>query len=234
MPVLKTIWPNLTSGWKASTNALAQDAASLAFYNRRELSKLLDKRGMPLAALAPYPAAIQTQLVLSWLRANAVQLSGQPGLTTTLPLLLAGAGKNTELALTMAEDSQVRVWLRLYQQRLWLYHQPAAAADLCIKWSGALPLQLSDSTLSCTGPPPHGLQVVVKAGNARVQLANRRHHSQLIKLMQQHGIPSWERSRTPQIYNQQGLLLALGDTALCPQAQELGLEWQPSWRLLCS
>ena len=228
IPVLTGIWPEWASGWRASEQALADEARALAFFTRREIDALLDDKGLALERLTPYPPQVQIQMLLGWLWACGLQPPGHHNLA--VPLLLEGRGTNTSLALRPVDDPGESAWLRLYQGRLWLHSLLPEPEVLDRHWDGCNSLALPGSRLECAQLPEGGVRVLLDGGDARVRLPARDHHTSLTKLMQQLGIPTWERALTPQIYHRDRLI-AIGDAPVHKQARELGLTWRPGWRL---
>jgi len=82
--------------------------------------------------------------------------------------------------------------------------------------------------LSATALTDAALTVRFRQGGERFQPAGRRHSQELKKLLQEAGIPPWERERLPLLYREEKLLAVVGlgvaaELAVAPD--ELG--WQP-------
>ncbi len=108
-------------------------------------------------------------------------------------------------------------------------------------WDGQKPLPLPRGCgrLQLLGPAIHDpvqWRVSLRQGGERMQLAGRKHHHQLKKLLQAAQLPPWERKALPLIHDQNGTLLAAGDQWLSQamldwlQTHGLALHWHRPWR----
>ena len=81
-----------------------------------------------------------------------------------------------------------------------------------LTWDGRAPLRLPHGTLNYHGPPPPAAwRVSPRRGGERLCLPGRQHHHALKDLLQQHGLPPWERRQLPLLWDADGELLAAGD-----------------------
>ena len=81
-------------------------------------------------------------------------------------------------------------------------------------WDGREPLTLPNGdTLTLLGAEafPAPLQVHSRRGGERILLPERGHHHTLKHVLQEQGIPPWERARMPLLSTDDGILLAAGD-----------------------
>ena len=108
-------------------------------------------------------------------------------------------------------------------------------------WDGSKPLTLPAGAgqLQLLGTRlPQGLrwQVSLRQGGERIQLAGRKHHHSLKKLLQAAQLPPWERKTLPLILDEKGQLLAAGDQWISQplqdwlKAHDLALHWHRPWR----
>jgi tRNA(Ile)-lysidine synthase len=74
----------------------------------------------------------------------------------------------------------------------------------------------------------HALTVRWRQGGETCQLAGHRHHVELRKLLQQSGVPPWERERLPLIYADEALA-AIGDRWVC--APFAAAPDEPGWQI---
>jgi tRNA(Ile)-lysidine synthase len=78
---------------------------------------------------------------------------------------------------------------------------------------------------------PDGVQVGFRQGGERCRPAGRRHHHSLRKLLQEAGVPPWERRRLPLLYAGERLA-AVADLWICepfaaaPGEAGLRIHWQ--------
>jgi tRNA(Ile)-lysidine synthase len=93
------------------------------------------------------------------------------------------------------------------------------------EWDGTAPIGLPDGgTLSLEGAPRFDATVQVRArvGGERIVLPGRTHSYQLKHVLQERGLPPWERARLPLLFAPDGMLLAAGtDILAAPFAQWL-------------
>ncbi len=66
-------------------------------------------------------------------------------------------------------------------------------------------------TLQCGADPPPALIAHARRGGERIRLPGRSHSHSLKHVLQDLGVPPWERSRLPLLSNADGQLLAAGD-----------------------
>ncbi|MEK7207818.1 MAG: tRNA lysidine(34) synthetase TilS, partial [Pseudomonadota bacterium] len=112
---------------------------------------------------------------------------------------------------------------------------------LCLLWDPSMSLEIPGSGLRLRSEPVIGaglsrarigharLTVRLRQGGEICQLAGRRHHHKLKKLLQEAGIPPWERGRLPLVYADDDLA-AIGDRWVCePYAARTD---ELSWKLV--
>ena len=58
------------------------------------------------------------------------------------------------------------------------------------------------------------LRVHARQGGERIRLPGRDHHHALKRVLQERGVPPWERQRLPLLSDPEGTLLAAGDQVL--------------------
>jgi tRNA(Ile)-lysidine synthase len=83
-----------------------------------------------------------------------------------------------------------------------------------VDWDGRMPLVLPDGgTLHLDGANAFPATVTVRArqGGERIRLPGREHTHALKHVLQDAGIPPWERPRLPLLFDPGGALLAAGD-----------------------
>ena len=90
-------------------------------------------------------------------------------------------------------------------------------------WDGTTPLALPDGgTLALEGAPRFDATVQARArvGGERIVLPGRRHSHQLKHVLQERGLPPWERARLPLLFATDGTLLAAGTDILAASFAE--------------
>ena len=91
---------------------------------------------------------------------------------------------------------------------------PAADTHWSDTWDGRLPLVLPDGgTLALEGADAFDapLRVRLRQGGERIVLPSRTHSHALKHVLQDLGVPPWERRRLPLLSDAAGNLLAAGD-----------------------
>ena len=91
---------------------------------------------------------------------------------------------------------------------------PALPVDWSDTWDGRTPLVLPDGgSLALDGTPAFDapLQVRPRLGGERITLPGRTHTHALKHVLQDLGIPTWERERMPLLFDADEVLLAAGD-----------------------
>ena len=108
------------------------------------------------------------------------------------------------------------------------------ADDFSQLWNGAQPLQLpTGDSLHLQGVAHFDapLRVHARQGGERIQLPHRAHSHALKQVLQDAGMPPWQRARLPLLASDSGELLAAGDVILSARmqawlaAQSAQLQW---------
>ena len=89
--------------------------------------------------------------------------------------------------------------------------------DWATTWDGSAPLPLpGGGALRLDGAERFEMPVRVHArrGGERIRLPGRDHHHALKQVLQDRGVPPWERERLPLLSDADGALLAAGDRVL--------------------
>ncbi len=113
--------------------------------------------------------------------------------------------------------------IRRWRDLLWAGPQrPALPEDWMASWAGDAPLPLPSGESLQLQPSRRfdsPVQVRVRHGGERLRLPGRNHHSDLRHVLQDLGIPPWQRTRLPLLFATDGELLAAGDLALSATLQ---------------
>ena len=220
MPLLRERWPHADSAFAHSASLGAATADALAHLDDAALDALVDDNTLPVAALQALPPDARARLLRRWIR------------HLDLPPLPADGVRRIDLELLPAagdrvphydwHDARIVQWRgRLHALRRGEYWPPDWRRD----WDGRKPLALPDGgTLSLEGAP--GFDAIVQArtriGGERIVLPGRTHSHSLKHVLQEHGLPPWERTRLPLLFTADGSLLAAGTEILAaPFAQWL-------------
>ncbi len=242
LPLLRARWPALGRTLGRSAGHLAEAARLLEALALQDLAGLrapgaysLDLRG--LACLDP---ARQRNALRAWLH----ELGLPPPSSCHLERVLADlvAGRRDAVARVQWPGAE----MRRYRDRLFAMtplppHDPA----MTVPWDGRQPLTLACPAGMLSLVPTTGvglradlcelgrLQVAFRRGGERCRPAGRGLSRPLKHLLQEAGIPPWERDRLPLLLVD-GALAAVADLWVCePYAAEAGeeglrLRWQPA------
>lgn len=226
--VRSEILPRLTARWPDAAEALARSAR-----HSTEAVQLLDEvasadlvtcatsagelRVDALTALSP---ARRGNLVRYWLRVHGVRVPAE----ATLRQILAQCEREprTRHACISWPEAEVR----RYRDVLILSARSGATVAWTASWDPAAPLLIPGTgkrlrlqaatgaglALAWTRAAPW--QVQWRRGGERCLLPGRTHRNKLKKLLQEAGVPPWERSRLPLVYVQ-GQLAAVADRWVC-------------------
>ncbi len=183
---------------------------------------------------------LQHDLIRHWLQSMRLQPPARRQLDTLIKQLSI-AGKDKHPALIQPHYTLVRHQRRLHVQLGSGPPLPPAQWQLPTPWRHA-----QFGTLCLRPEPNHGdvaslttnlarwptLTVTGRLGGERIKLADGHRH-RVKKVLQQAGVPPWQRSRLPLIWHRQRLL-AVADLCLHPallrwlQQHRLQLRWQPA------
>lgn len=206
MPLLRERWPHAAAAFARSA-ALAAEAGDLLVDQQRDdlAACLLAGTGaLSVPVLAALPPPRRAGVLRAWIRQRG------------LPPLPANGVRMIERQLLPADhDRQAAFRWRSAQVRRWRdqLHALALAAPWPdhwqAGWDGRAPLPLPDGgSLQLLGAPAFEQPLTVRArrGGERIVLPGRRHSHALKGLLQQAGLPPWQRQRLP--------LLCAGDEVL--------------------
>ncbi len=229
MPLLRERWPH-TSDALARSAALGAQATDLL--ELEDVSALLramvDDHTLNIGALQSIPPDRRARVLRRW--TGGLGLPALPGhaIERIETLLLADgdasacfewAGARLERWRTILHAQRIREPL----PRAWSHD-----------WDGATPLILPTAdTLELIGASNFDTSVRVHArqGGERILLPRRGHSHALKHVLQEQGMPPWQRTQLPLLSSADGELLAAGDTILSASlaewlaAREARLHW---------
>lgn len=213
----QTILPSLRSRWPGADQAVLR-SARLCRGAAEQIDRLVadDLRAahcadatLDLDYLLGQSGYRQGQILQAWCLANG--LSPPPGrrLDSFLEQLdQLSPDRQPELRW---QDGCLRAW----NQKLWM-SDAQSPGPYQLDWNPAhsLTLPVGLGSLTLDGPPSghlsENLRVCSGTTGERLKLPGREHHCRIAQLMQEAGIPPWERQTWPRIYHQDRLL-AVGD-----------------------
>lgn len=232
LPRLRQRWPQAAAGLARSAALSAQAADLLAAEEASLLASVrLSADTLQVDAVRALPAARRARLLRHWIAAL-----GLPPLPERVLARVEG-----ELLAARA-DAQPRIdWhgARLQRWRDRLHAgpiRPALPPGWSTPWDGRAPLALpTGGQLALRGAAGFDVPLSVHArrGGERLRLPGRRHTHALKHLLQEAGIPPWERARLPLLRHPDGELLAAGAALVGARLDDwlrrhgARLHWQP-------
>ncbi|ADJ29087.1 tRNA lysidine(34) synthetase TilS [Nitrosococcus watsonii] len=239
LPLLWQRWPGL--GRTLSRAALHQaDAAWLLDQQaQRELVAVsADKQGLSVQALQALAPPQRRNSLRYWFKQMQLPLPDSIHLQRIL-----------EEVLLAPEDAQPLVaWpgteVRRYRDRLYAQKPlpPHDAAEVLV-WEGVEPLALPAGVGGVLVPKrtrglgldamrlqQNPMTIRFRQGGERIRLVERGYRCSLKKILQERGIPPWQRSRIPMVYVDDKLALVVGigvdgDFAAAPGEAGVVIEW---------
>ncbi|MGH8062468.1 MAG: tRNA lysidine(34) synthetase TilS, partial [Pseudoxanthomonas sp.] len=213
LPLLRERWPQADAAFARSAvlNADAvelldqEDALALA------MTRSVDPQALSASALLDLAAPRRARVLRRWIEAL-----GFP------PLPGEGVAQIESDLLQARADARARfVWRDVVIER-WrdLLHVQRRREPLPIEWSAEwdgsepLPLPGGDSLeLEGTGAFPSPCRVSARQGGERILLPGRTHSHALKNVLQELGVPPWEREALPLVHDRAGALVAVADFA---------------------
>lgn len=214
MPRLAERWPGAGAALARSAALLASQADLLAGEDTRRLAQVqgLDPATLAVPALLDQDPGWRPRLLRAWLAGL-----GLPPLpadaTTTIERELLHARPDAEACFDWS-GARLRRWRDL------LHAGPRRAPlpdDWQADWTGEVPLPLPNGDELRLDPPvafAAPLRAHARAGGERLVLPGRDHHSPLKHVLQDLGVPPWERERLPLLSAPDGALWAAGDVVV--------------------
>lgn len=215
------ILPLLRERWPGADRTLARDAAL-----QGEASELLaggdalalaqvrtaDPHALSVERLLAQPRTRRARLLRLWTAGLGLEPLPAEGVARIERDLLV-ARRDARAAFAWAGCEVLRWRDLLHGMR----RQPPLPPGFRIEWTGAAPLQLPHGDRIALGTAHAGagfdanVSVHARQGGERIVLPGRTHSHALKHVLQDLGVPPWERRRLPLVSDQDGRLLAAGD-----------------------
>ncbi|HEY0503521.1 MAG TPA: tRNA lysidine(34) synthetase TilS [Lysobacter sp.] len=212
LPLLRERWPHAGEALARSATLCAQagellgDSDMLAFAS----VATADPHCLSRTRLLALPAARRARVLRHWIASlDLPPLPGNGVARIETELLPARGDAEAEFRW---DTAIVRGWRDLLHAG---HARPALPADWQVEWDGQAPLALPDGdVLTLLGARLDGpCRVHARRGGERLVLPGRTHSHALKHVLQDLGVPPWERARLPLLSDDQGRLLAAGDVA---------------------
>jgi tRNA(Ile)-lysidine synthase len=214
LPTLRTRWPHAAQVMARSAALCAEASTLLAAEDARLLEQLQagDGATLDVAGLRALPPTRRSRVLRAWISAL-----GLP------PLPAQGVERIERDLLHAAPDAQacfawsgaaVRQWRgRLHGAR----EHPGWPASWRVAWDGRRPLPLPvGGSIELVGASTFDMPVFACArqGGERILLPGRTHSHALKHVLQDAGLPPWERARVPLLCSTGDEVLAAGDVVV--------------------
>lgn len=208
IPALRAQFPDADARIAASAARLREEADALDHVARRELATQLahDRSSLACEALRAMPIALRRRLLGFWL--DRLDLPRPPpGIWQRIgpELLDARPDANPELVWRGAR-------LRRHRARLFADADTSEPKpDWQLAWDGASTLQLPGTlgTLAFEPAPDTRQDFIVRPRRGGEHLSLRGHRRSLKKLLQEAGIPPWQRRDLPLLFDRDQTLLSV-------------------------
>lgn len=238
LPLLETRWP-AAARTIARTAAHSGDiAVMLDEIGDHDLARCVDRdtQHLSIDALRTLSAPRQRNLVRHWIRRHGFRAPSAQHLEQILQM----ARQETDSGLACVDWPEAEV--HRYRDALIVRARtPAPDSGMALPWQPPQAIDVPGTgwrlrAIETTGEgvsrarlAQAPVTVRLRQGGERCQLAGHAQHHQLKKLLQEAGVPPWERERLPLIYVGDELA-AIGDRWLCaPFAAQTG---EPGWRIV--
>lgn len=233
MPRLCERWPHAAAALAASARLSAEAADLLDAEDAQLLAALqaVPAGTLAVAGLSALPAARRARLLRRWVAGRGLPPLPANGVERIERELLP-ARHDAEPAFAWS-GACVRRWRDALHAGLARAPLPA---DWAATWDGRAPLALpGGGTLQLEGADGFDapLRASARRGGERIALPGRGHHHALKHVLQDFGVPPWERERLPLLADAAGELLAAGDRIVAAplqawlEARGARLAWTP-------
>ncbi|HZH44096.1 MAG TPA: tRNA lysidine(34) synthetase TilS [Lysobacter sp.] len=211
MPLLRERWPQADTGLTRAATLAAEAATLLDLEDTRALAEAAtaDPHALSRTALARLPTARRARVLRRWIAGLGLPPLPAAGVDRIERELLDA---RTDAGATFAwHGAAVRAWRDLlHASRL----RAPLPPDWEAAWDGRAPLALPDGgTLTLDGASGFDapLRVRARRGGERIVLPGRAHSHALKHVLQELGVPPWERAHLPLLCDDAGTVLAAGD-----------------------
>ena len=232
-PILQDRWPSIHNTLANVSNLQAEAALLMNDLAAIDAAEIIDGATMSIEALTALPLERQRNLVRYWLQQNALDVPTAKRMDEILGSVISAGDDKTPLV------SWQQTEIRRFQGRLYAM-KSLTAIDVEAEYTllpekptvidgfeKAVLLQPASQGLSADviNQP---LSIRFRRGGEKIKPIGRAHTMDLKKLMQQTGIPPWQRSRLPLLYLDDKLI-AVADYWIADDCKNQPN--QPAWLL---
>lgn len=232
MPLLRTRWPQADAAFARSAELSAQSQRLHEGADQEALQRCAIAPGvLDTARLQRQPRERRARLLRQWVRNCGLPPLPAAGVEAIeRDLLPAAHHADAQFAWQGARIRRWRGELHLLSTTL------ALPPHWSVHWDGRAPLALPDGGSLVLHGAADGfdtpLQISARRGGERIQLPGRGHSHALKDLLQQQGLPPWQRRQLPLLFDGQ-TLMAAGDRVIGATLQQwldehsATLHWTP-------
>lgn len=213
LPLLRQRWPQAEAAFARSAGLMAETVELLEDADAKALAEVrtADPQVLSVAALEGLSRSRRARVLRRWIgELDLPPLPGEGVIRIESDLLHAAADSAAEFAWSGAVVQRWRGLLHAGRQR------QALPSDWCTVWHGDAPLPLPcGGALELEGGIAFAEPVRASArqGGERIALPGRVHSHALKHVLQELGVPPWERRQLPLLWDSRDRLLAAGDLA---------------------
>jgi len=233
LPLLRERWPEADAALARSAALAAESRGLLAEGDDAALAaaRTPDARVLSTRALDALPRARRARVLRRWIETLGLPPLPAQGIARIETDLLA-AGTDTGAAFEW-HGARVRRWRDLLHADA---HCAPLAQDWYAHWDGREPLALpTGGELRLDGADAFDapLRAHARRGGERIRLPGRDHSHALKHVLQDLGVPPWQRERLPLLSDIDGDVQAAGDLAVSAgldawlRARHARLRWRP-------
>lgn len=231
LPTLEQRWPGVTATLARTARHAADASRVLAEVGATDLALVAAgaEGALSVAALQRLPAARLGNALRCWLRGHDVPAPAETQLRELIGVIAAPPATRHALV------SWPGAYVERYRDRLQFTRgRPVASGWEARAWDLRAPLEIADAGWRLRALPKIGdgvalarlqgrrISVRPRRGGESCELAQRKHHHKLKKLLQEAGVPPSERARLPLLYADDELV-AVADRWICaPFAAQAG------------
>ncbi|MCL1633152.1 tRNA lysidine(34) synthetase TilS [Luteimonas sp. SX5] len=197
LPLLRERWPHADPAFALSAALCAESSALLADGDVAALADVrsLDPNALDAERLERIPMARRARVLRHWIEELALPPLPAQGIAAIEQDLIE-AEPDAEAAFAWS-GAVVRRWRGLLHAD---WQRPALPVDWSTEWDGRTPLTLPDGgELALEGADrfDRPLRAHARQGGERIALPGRDHSHALKHVLQDLGVPPWERTRLP-------------------------------------
>lgn len=213
LPLLRQRWPQADAAFARSASLMAETVELLEDADAQALAtaRTADPQALSATALQGLSRGRRARVLRRWIgELGLPPLPGEGVMRIESDLLTASADSAAEFAWNGAVVRHWRDLLHAGRQR------QALPSDWRTNWRGDAPLPLpGGGALELEGAIAFAepLRVSARQGGERIALPGRAHSHTLKNLLQELGVPPWEREALPLLSDGAGGLVAVADLA---------------------